>query len=343
MSRLGPTLFSFLRGDVGQSHLKPHSDKGFPMKIDSICPNCRKSFKVDEANLGRKGRCASCGTVFLVSSGDETSDGRHEFERAHEGLAGQTATVDSPPRSTFTAEDKIAASVAQDLISIRGLRLTFAQLLLIVVVFGAAVGTTSVFISSLMRPRTLMEQLISSQQMGLGANTGTPREFRGKKIPLGQAIVLGFLAEAVPVIGYEDEESFLVQEFDGSGRAKALKAGTIVELPPKLLVRTLEVIAGSKAELTYKGTFALRYKYKGDETDRNKLHYVEILEGPRKGQHWYVHEISLVQWDNVEEQQRHRDNSRREPGDLRFGYYIGDAGGQPFIYQTQPISRNAGF
>lgn len=312
------------------------------MKVETICPTCFKAFQVDESTLGRKGRCADCGTVFVLSINDATAEGQQEFDEALRNLTGQTATVNSKTRPAIATNEKIATTAPTSGISIGSLQLTLAQILLIVVVFGAAAGTTGVFISNLMRPRTLVEQLLPNTHPGLGANTGTPREFRGKKIPIGHAIVLGFLDETAPVIGYEDEESFLVQDFDGSGRAKALKAGTIVELPPKLLVRSLEIIAGNNAELTYKGTFALRYKYKGEEISRNKLHRIEIMEGPRKGQHWYVHEVSLVQWENVEEQQRHRDNSRREPGDLRIASFLND-GGQRFVYQTEPISPKAGF
>lgn len=52
------------------------TQRGLPMKISTKCPNCDKTFKVEEQHVGRKGRCPACQSPFVVSAVQERPEAK---------------------------------------------------------------------------------------------------------------------------------------------------------------------------------------------------------------------------------------------------------------------------
>ncbi len=55
----------------GKARLKFHYiGSGLATRDDVVCPNCSKSYRVNEADIAKKGRCKKCDTTFFVKSGE---------------------------------------------------------------------------------------------------------------------------------------------------------------------------------------------------------------------------------------------------------------------------------
>jgi predicted Zn finger-like uncharacterized protein len=76
-------------------------------KISLVCPKCKTLFKVEEINIGKRGRCQKCGEVFVISQSQETkntalSDAQSQIE----------ATQPTMPQGTSV--EKISQSICSE-------------------------------------------------------------------------------------------------------------------------------------------------------------------------------------------------------------------------------------
>ncbi len=47
-------------------------------RVRVSCPNCPSTYAVDEAVLGKKGKCKNCGTSFVLAPTDAPLSGKHK-------------------------------------------------------------------------------------------------------------------------------------------------------------------------------------------------------------------------------------------------------------------------
>ncbi|WLD14373.1 MJ0042-type zinc finger domain-containing protein [Planctellipticum variicoloris] len=325
------------------------------MLILTACPNCQKSFRVDSAAVGKNARCGSCGTKFRVTEAQSAPAIPAELPAAEPELAdalaglGQAAAASPPPAPPMMpAFNPPAQTPPQPAVAPLATSqpappptspastgsFTFRQTLILVAVFGVVCAVAGVGAWSVLRPRTFVEELkagpkdpkaLAKQiQQQIRANRGI-KHFRGKEIPFNGALVVGRRDATADVKAFEDTSSWIPvsgwtqQEYDDRK-----KKGWIVELPPMLAVKLLE---SSTSDFFMDG-----YRYKGNLDFEKKLYHVEILEGPRTGQKWWIHELNLVKdTDDMALQEHMRDPARQEgktQGERQLDALFGAPGGQ---------------
>lgn len=319
------------------------------MSILTACPNCQKSFRVESAAVGKTARCGGCGSKFRVTevmpvpTAAVAPTPPPALEAALAGLgrvADESPETDVPllpdfdPVSPPPFVPQFAQAMSPPAMGSRG-GITFQQTLILVVVFGVVCSVAGVGAWSMLRPRTFVEELKAAPkdpqalakqiQQQIQANRGV-KHFHGKEVPFNGALVVSRHSIDAEVSAYEDTSSWLLvsgpsqqKEYDNR-----VKKGWIIRLPPLLAVKLLESSTHD--------VFTDGYRYKGNLDFEKTLYHVEILEGPRKGQKWWIHVINLVKdTDDMDLEERMRDPERQKgktQGERQLDALFGAPGGK---------------
>jgi hypothetical protein len=298
--------------------------------------------------VGKTARCGGCGSKFRVTevmpvpTAAVAPKPPPALEAALAGLgrvADESPAADVPllpdfdpaPPPSFIPQP--AQAMSPPTMGSRG-SITFQQALILVVVFGVVCSVAGVGAWSMLRPRTFVEELkagpkdpqaVAKQiQQQIRANRGI-KHFRGKEIPFNGALVVGRHRLDAEVSAYEDTSSWVpVSSSSDREYDERVKKGWIINLPPMLAVKLLEASTSD--------FFSDPYRYKGNLDFKKTMYHVEILEGPRKGQRWWIHELNLVKdTDDMALEENMRDPARQEgktQGERQLDALFGAPGGQ---------------
>ncbi|WLD12824.1 hypothetical protein [Planctellipticum variicoloris] len=318
------------------------------MSILTACPNCQKSFRVESAAVGKTARCGGCGSKFRVTevmpvpTAAVAPKPPPALEAALAGLgrvADESPAADVPLLPDFDPAPpppfvpQFAQAMSPPAMGSRG-GITFQQTLILVVVFGVVCSVAGVGAWSMLRPRTFVEELKAAPkdpqalakqiQQQIQANRGV-KHFHGKEVPFNGALVVSRHSIDAEVSAYEDTSSWLpVSGSSSEEYDDRMKKGWIIKLPPMLAVKLLETSTHD--------VFTAGYRYKGNLDFEKTLYRVEILEGPRKGQKWWIHVINLVKdTDDMDLEERMRDPERQKGkllGERQLDALLGAPGGK---------------
>jgi hypothetical protein len=299
------------------------------MLISVECPNCQKRFKVDEKFRGANAACRVCSHQFQISPsvpekpikthddaetawGDSTTnEGAVEFETALEKFRTTIKSEQAEHPPSKKASERSSG---------------FSNRITLGITIGITTGMTIVLGSYLLSTVTGASATAGKGPFPLNLHNvnlmGDSPEmktlFRGKNIPVGHALIFGLLDPEQPVEAYEDPESVPLDVWDmgetisyqwgKQSYEDGRKAGWIIDLTPMLLVK---VLSSTKSE-------HLRFSYYHKDTLflTESLTKIEVQEGPRKGEIWWVRPVNLVLWgENEREAESNRRHASRNEND----------------------------